>query len=425
MSRSAQRKRTRGIVGALLLAVGGAQASEGWDLVKDAPRKLAEPFEIRGMVVRPAGWLHDPDSRWQIDLQGHGSGGVESERHVDSQPEDGSTGLVDAMVGARVQRLTDLGMDLRFDGQLGRTYRLDRTFAKRDLTYGTIEADAAYDATEWYVRGRADARRLREPEFLGDEPVKRTEAGIGGTIGRGGPGIIPELDVDYRALRYLDDTRLFTAEGGSHRGPSVAFRLGWRSRLDNYLHGLVGADRRTYRRTEPFNDSTGVRFGIGWRGLVDAVEGFAQVGIETRRYDRTFRDDPSYADRSVTVPWAEAKVIWNFEIDHTLAMFFRSRIEDGRSSNGDWRVGPRVQYNLRLRRDLLAHGTLGYEAIIASGPPDGDRRRAHAESAALWIDWLYREGLTLGARLSADQNASNVESRYQRIEASVGTSVLF
>lgn len=351
-----------------LAAVGAAvSASEGYDEIRGIARTPRPEYIVDGLPVHAMG-NQDPDSASWIHhpylLIG---GGVDDEHQLD--PNDGWDGFARGIAGieSRWKPRPELLGTIVIQTEFSR----HGEFTDRDGWQGSLDGQLYYLGPWWSANGIAGASRTRDPEEAGDQPVIRDDAGANTTWWRTGPGLSPNAGVALRRIDYREDTTIFTKDEADRIRLLGNLKVGWRSSAGTDLGVILRTTMVRYDTPERFQDSDGLALAVTWSPFdLSYWNGVMEVGYQARRFTDNFSEDPAYEDSYVAAPYLLAELHYQPEIMTDLLVRARSDLDDGRTSNAQWRLGADATLRWRLLRDRWLLGTVQVNRVEDSGAPN-------------------------------------------------------
>lgn len=385
----------------LVCLASAAWGSEEWDEVRGEVRGPRPEVGVDEFPVHPYG-NQDPEASRLLfhPFALVGTGLDHSRQYADDGDGTDTTGRF--LAGAELTWKPTPDLELRMGGSAGRI-RHSR-FRDRDESQWGFRGSGSY-LGPWWLTGIGLAwSQARDPGDVVNDRVLRRDANAAVRWERLGPGFAPVLIWAMHDIDYREPTRIFDEEEDDRLRAGGELRLGWRRRSGLVPAVFLGGDVVRFDTNRRYHDARLVHAGVGITFLADNTEseweGTIDGGVQWRRADGDFADDPDYADRIALAPYLSCKVVWKFEPISALQIRADSTFLDGRTANAEWWTRLDATLRWRLLRDrwiLITPGFQRFEDTGADAGADPVVRRLYG----LELGYAQQIWRGLGLRLAA------------------------
>lgn len=376
----------------------------------------AEPVMLHnGMLVAPMGelvYLHD---RLRLHPYVLGGGGYDSNpvqranSPVDDQFYEWAVGcLAKLESGTHTGSLTAALFQRRYQEVSG-----------RDLTGGALDARYGYQGQTISLRTRAKWDRSNDPTVEIGRSLERDLLLASVLASRTGNFTRGESELRLSATNYLEGTEQFSESERDQMVGEWRFAA-IRSGEDKSIVGvhLAALNGHYFDAATPYHDHYGGRIaGRGRYPFGEQLHIEYGLGLEIRRYEAPYRNDPAYDDETALAPIGDAGILWTFSQTGSLRIGVASRLADSITSN--YARDTAVEGDLTKQvhpRCILSLQTAWSEYRDASGGLNPAQRAQEVRVGGNAALFLY-PGITANLRLLWREYTPDPGASYQQTVA--------
>lgn len=315
--------------------------------------------------------------------------------------------------------------DLVADGEIEKLDYLDQD--DFDLIGGRGRIEHVWQGIRWQSNLTGSFARTDEPLVQTGEQIAHDDEAAIAVLSYA--SLRTHLVFDASILRedFLDDSRIFDEDERDSNTYGSGVRVGFFSARDSEWYARTRVSSTIYDDSNVYQDSLGILGLIGYTGRLDVRSTFlAEAGIEFRRYEGTFANDPAFDGRTAVVPAGEFKVIWPWETGSRLEAGLFSELHDSVTSNAMWLYGGHVSGRYRLRQQLGLFGSLMLFKGEDTERPAGTlaERRTTGQTEA-GVEYFMRDGVGVRLRTTYTKSDANTDADYERFLAALEFAIVF
>jgi hypothetical protein len=290
--------------------------------------------------------------------------------------------------------------------------------------YGQFEQDVSNGSQ---LQASGSYVRSDDPDLETGYEVDHGETQAGAQYAYDGLASRVLLRGDYENARFYTGDAFFTPHSRDYDIYRVTSVYGYRKGEASEFILRIAADSFHYLNEDQFEGSDGISALAGWRGaLLPKVTSTLGAGIEARRFDNDFDQDPAYHDRQVARPIGVASVRWDLEESSFITLRAFSELLPSEVSNAEWYYGVGVsgRYRLLINAAALAGVNLGHAK--ESGSAAGVRlEQRDDESADAGLEYYLREGVGVRSLVEYDFSHSLDYNTFSRWTAKIEMALAY
>jgi hypothetical protein len=382
-----------------------------------------ELVPVHDFLVEPSGNFTLEDGR--IVLHPKALTGVGYDSNVYATESDQSADVYwRGMIGLFSKYSPNRDLSISFDGEYER--QLFRKDTDRDATIGRSVITIADYGPGYIINGDIGILRLDDPLFDSGVRAVHEVATINAGLRQDDAIRHQDFSIEYQRQDYLQDTPFFTRDDMDSSAVTAMVHEGILPLPDDewYIGGSIGFN---HYDVEHFNSSNRVTSFIGWdKALGGRSKIDISIGESWWKFDDNFAQDPSYDDREVSTPYADASLHWSWAEGDDLHARVYSQLLDSLISNAYRAVGCEIGGLLSLPERNTAFMNVGIFEARASGAAAGEEIEVRRnEEGTVGFDYVLHDGVVVRIEGDYVKSLSRTSNSYNRLSATVDMAVVY
>jgi hypothetical protein len=257
---------------------------------------------------------------------------------------------------------------LAFNGEFEGLHYSKSENENGNMVGGLAEADYKWREAKNEGTIHGGYARFDDPLVETGQQILRENFIGSGSLTMQGSEMRTVANANITATNYLEDGLGFTSDSRDNSVYSAMGRFGITTARDTYYYALIGGDRVEYWDSNQFNNSWGVKAGLGSQvRLGDRSSLTAEAGVDYRVYDDYFNKSATYDDKTIIGPYVNIAARWPWETGSHVGLKAFSRLDESLTANAALVYGGGLDGRYRL----LAHSALFAAANIYHSEDSG------------------------------------------------------